>query len=239
MLIQLAETRKKLLWLWLAFTVLIIGLVLVQTITGKYNGMKGTAWVWALGNLLPSLVLLYTTLLLNKNASKFIVSAAFWAIYVGALVYLLCLIAYLLATPFAMSNARLDDYLMQSFGFLVPFQLFLMGLFGLLYFREAPLFTPNAAIIGTYVNDKAVAAQGTGNLRQQQAFTALTQDADLSNVLTLLRAHLPEETSNIVLLQSRYATWQRDKNLDLAAPEVLQRQLNNLTCSIVHFIEKL
>jgi hypothetical protein len=174
-----------------------------------------------------------------KSWAARVVSTAFWAIYLGVLAYLSCLLFYLLATPFAMSNARLDDYLIHSFGFLVPFQLLLIGLFWLLYFKETPFFTPNAAIIGTYIHKKAATAAQTGHVQQQEAFAALTQDADLSNVLTLLRNHLPEDTSDIVLLQNQYTNWQRDKNLNLTAPDALQRQLNNLTLAITHYIEKL
>lgn len=239
MLVLLSETRKKLLWLWLICTALIMALFLVQTINDKYENIVGTAWTWAFANLLPCLLLLYVAVLLNKNASKLILQSIFRLVYIGALAYLVGLFVILLAMPFAETHMSIAAYFQMSYFILVPFQMLLIVLFSILYFKKEPLFVPNAAIVQSYTAKRAEAAQGKGNLKQEQAFALLLQEPDLENVLTFLHEHLEDDNSDIILLQNQRTTWQRNKDLSLATPDALQRQLNNLTLSVLSYIEKL
>jgi Effector-associated domain 11 len=239
MLVLLADTRKKLLWLWLAFTAIIILLVLVQSITGKFEDIIGTAWLWVFINLLPSLSLLFVAVLLNKNPSKVLLINTFRAVYGSAWAYLLLLLITLLALPFATMNNSIDGYLKDAYLWLMPFQLVLIAVFALLYFRKETLLRPNATIMKEYVNKKAEFAQRTGNDKQIEAFRALVNDDDFSDVLTVLRTHLRDAQNDIVLLQSQYVNWQKQRDLNLTAPEDLQRELNRLTMAIVDYIEEL
>ncbi len=239
MLILLSDTRKKLLWLWLIGTALITTLVLAQTFSGVYENIIGTAWAWAFINLLPSLILLYVAVLLNKNASKLVLTSVFRVVYIGALAYFGCLLLFMVARPLATFDQSIEAYLRMSYTILVPFQGLLMVLFGLLYFKKESLFRPNAAIIQTYVSKRAESAQQKGSPAQQQAFDKLLNADSLTEVLDFLRSHLKEDTNDIVLLQSQYANWQKDKDLNLTPPDALQRQLNNLTMAVLNYIERL
>ncbi len=239
MLVLLADTRKKLLWLWLAFTAIIILLVLIQSITGKFEDIIGTAWLWVFAHLLPSLVLLFVAVLLNKNPSKVLLTNTFRAVYWGALAYLLLLLVTLLAMPFATMNNSIEGYLQDAYLWLVPFQLILLVVFGLLYFRKETLLRPNAAIMKEYVNKKAEFAQRTGHDKQIEAFHALVNDDDFSDVLMVLRIHLKDAKNDIVVLQGQYVNWQKARDLNLTAPDDLQRELNRLTMAIVDYIEEL
>jgi hypothetical protein len=239
MLILLADTRKKLLWLWLIFSIITILLVLIQTIAGKYEEMLGTTWLWVFVNLLPSLLLLFVAVLLNKNPSKVLLINTFRAVYASAWAYLLLLLLTLLALPFATANYSIEAYLKDAYLWLLPFQIILLIVFCLLYFRKETLFRPNAAIMQEYVNKKAEFAQRTGNDNQINAFNALINDDDLSDVLTVLRTHLTDDKNSIILLQGQYAHWQEQRDLNLTPPDALQRELNRLTMAIINYIEEL
>jgi hypothetical protein len=151
MFVLLADTRKKLLWLWLIFTAIIILLFLIQTISGKFEDILGTAWLWVFVNLLPSLLLLFVAVLLNKNPSKVLLVNTFRAVYISASAYLLLLLVTLLALPFATINNSIEGYLKDAYLWLMPFQLILITVFSLLYFRKENLLRPNAAIMQEYV----------------------------------------------------------------------------------------
>jgi hypothetical protein len=238
MFVLLADTRKKLLWLWLIFTAIIILLFLIQTISGKFEDILGTAWLWVFVNLLPSLLLLFVAVLLNKNPSKVLLVNTFRAVYISASAYLLLLLVTLLALPFATINNSIEGYLKDAYLWLMPFQLILITVFSLLYFRKENLLRPNAAIMQEYVSKKAEFAKRTGNNNQIDAFNALINNA-LDAVLMLLKDNLKDNKNDIIVLQSQYTNWQKERDLNLTPPDDLQRELNRLTMAIVNYIEEL
>jgi len=239
MLILLADTRKKLLWLWLGFTAVLVLLIFVQTLTGKFEAIEGTAWAWVFANLLPALLLLFAAVLLNKNPSKVLLRATFRAVYFGALTYLLLLALTLFVLPVATANWSIEEYLTKSYTWLLPFQAILLLAFAALYFRKEPLFRPNAAIMQQYVSKKAEFAQRMGHVSQVQAFELLIGDGGLGATLEHLRSHLKTEENAIILLQNQHAEWAKQRDLNLLPPDVLQRELNRMTMAAVGFVEKL
>ena len=239
MLVLLADTRKKLLWLWLGFTAGLVLLVFVQTLTGKFEDIEGKAWAWIFVHLLPTLLLLFAAVLLNKNPSKVLLRATFRAVYAGALAYLLLLALTLFVLPVATANWSIEAYLAKSYTWLLPFQAALLLAFTLMYFRKEPLLRPNAAIMQQYVSKKAEFAQRTGNVSQVQAFELLISDAGLGGALEYLRSHLKTEESSVILLQNQYAEWAKQRDLNLLPPDVLQRELNRMTMAAVGYVEKL
>ena len=72
------------------------------------------------------------------------------------------------------AQQSLADYFRQSYQWLLPFQVVLMAVYALLYFREEALFKPNEKIIKGHMEQKAKkAASAKNNLPQQQAFEQL------------------------------------------------------------------
>lgn len=239
MLVLLADTRKKLLQLWLIFTAVLVLLIFVQTLTGKFEDIELKAWSWVFAHLLPALLLLFVAVLFNKNPSKVLMLATFRAVYAGALAYLLLLTLTLLALPMATVNWSIEEYLAKSYTWLVPFQSILLLAFGLLYFRKEPFFRPNTAIMQQYVAKKAEFAQRTGNVLQVQAFELLISDDGVGAALEHLRSHLKTDENAIILLQSQYTEWIKQRDLNLLPPDALQRELNRLTMAVTGFIEKI
>ncbi len=239
MLVLLVDTRKKLLWLWLAFTAVLVLLVFVQTLAGKFEDIETKAWGWIFAHLLPALMLLFSAVLLNKNPSKVLMRATFRAVYAGALAYLLLLTLTLFALPIATVNWSIEEYLTKSYTWLAPFQAGLLLAFTLMYFRKEPFFRPNAAIMQQYVSKKAEFAQRAGNESQVQAFGLLVSDGGVGAALEHLRRHLKTEENAIILLQNQYSEWTKQRDLNLLPPDALQRELNRLTMAAAGYIEKM
>ncbi len=239
MLILLADTRKKLLWLWLGFTAVLVLLIFVQTLTGKFEDIEGQAWAWIFVCLLPGLSLLLAAVLLNKNPSKVLMRATFRAVFAGALAYLLLVALSLFALPVATVNWSIAEYLGKSYTWLLPFQAILLPAFAMMYFRKEPLFRPNAAIMQQYVSIKAEFARRTGNASQMRAFEFLSADGGLGATLEYLRTYLKAEGNAVIVLQNQYAEWSKQRDLNLLPPDVLQRELNRMTMAAVGFIEKI
>ncbi|MEZ4967353.1 MAG: hypothetical protein R2791_19085 [Saprospiraceae bacterium] len=239
MLVLLADTRKKLLWLWLGFTAFIMLLFFLQTLAGKYEDIESKAWGWVFVHLLPALLLLFTAVLLNKNPSKVLLRATFRAVYFGALAYLLWLMLTLLALPVATTHWSIEEYLHKSYAWLLPFQAVLLLAFGLLYFRKAPIFQPNPAIMQQYVSKKAEFAQRSGNALQERIFKTLASEEGLGAALEQLRTHLKGDENAVIMLQNQYAEWQKQRDLNLLPPDTLQRELNRMTMAAAGYVEKL
>jgi len=239
MLILLADTRKKLLWLWLGFSVALILMAFVQTLSGKFELVEMQAWTWLFAQLLPGMLLLFAAVLLNKNPSKVLMQATFRAVYAGTLVYLLLVALTFFALPMAVANMSIEDYLTKSYTWLLPVQAGLLLAFTVMYFRKEPLFRPNATIMQQYVSKKAEFAQRSGNIARVQAFELLASDGGLNVMLDYLRDHEKTDTNAVVLLQSQYAEWTKQRDLNLLPPDALQRELNRLTMAAVGFAEKI
>jgi Effector-associated domain 11 len=245
MLILLADTRKRLLWIWLGFTAVVILLIFIQTLTGKFEGMERKAWLWAFTHLLPALILLFVAVLLNKNQSKVLLKSIFNAVMWGTVVYLVFVLITLFAMPFATINWSIDGYLNKSYLWLLPFQMILLAAFWVLYFKKQLLFRPNPKILQEYVAKKAEFAERTQNTDQQHAFRLLIEDGKMPDLFQYLKTEFQNgnanntEVNDVLLLESQYHNWQHNNDLNLATPEDLQRELNRQTLAIINVIEKL
>ncbi len=239
MLVLLADTRKKLLWLWLGFTAFIVLLIIVQTLTGKFEGIETQAWTWTFTNLLPVLLLLLSAVLLNKNPSKVLFQATFRAIFFSSLAYLLVLISTLFALPYATHQWSIEVYFSKSYLWLMPFQAVLLLAFGIMYFKKETLFQPDPDIMLEYVGKKGEFAQRKGNITQAQAFEGIHTEAGMVEVLNRLQEKLPADSNDIILLESQFADWQRQRDLNLTNEQDLQRIYNRLTLAVINYIEKL
>ena len=239
MLILLADTRKKLLWLWLGFAVALVLLAFVQTLNGKFELVEMRAWSWLFIQLLPGMLLLFAAVLLNKNPSKVLMRATFRAVYVGTLAYLLLIALTFFALPMAVANMSIEEYLTKSYTWLLPFQAGLLLAFSMMYFRKEPLFRPNAHIMQQYVSKKAEFSLRSGNTARTQAFELLASDGGLDAMLDYLRDHEKTDTNAVVLLQNQYAEWVKQRDLNLLPPDALQRELNRLTMAAVGFAGKI
>ena len=243
MWILLADTRKKLLWLWVGFTAVIIALFLFMTLQNTFEGVIMTAWTWAFVSLLPMLSLLFMGVIQNPQPSKVIKKSAFRLVYYGALGYLLLTLATLLGLQAwldAHTEGGIGDYFKQSYLWLLPFQILLLVGAWFLYFQKTKLLQPNEKILLAYAQKKAEYAQRFGNLVQQEAFDLLIQNK-MPALFELVTKQLigKDEQNDVLLLQSNYSRIKETNDFDTEDPAVLQRELNRISLALIDFIEQL
>ena len=241
--ILLADTRKKLLWLWLIFTGIIIALFLFMTIVNTFEGVEITAWIWAFISLMPMLAMLFIGVFRNPNPSKVIKKSVFYLVFYGALGYLILTLATLLGLQAwldAHTEGGIGDYFKQSYLWLLPFQILLLGGAWVLYFQKTKLIQPDEKILLEYAQKKAEYAQRFGNLAQQEAFDLLIDNKmpALFELMTLQLKGKPEQ-NDIVLLQGTYTRIKETHNYDTEDPAVLQRELNRISMALIDIIENL
>ena len=243
MWVLLADTRKKILWLWVVFTALIIGLFLFMTIENTFEGVVLSAWTWVFVCLLPMLALLFMGVVLNPQPSKVIKKSAFRLVYYGALGYLLLVLATFIGLRAWLDTHPTEgtsDYFKQSYLWLLPFQILLLVGAWFLYFAKTQLLKPNEKILLEYGQKKAEYAQRFGNLTQQKAFDLLIKN-DYDTLFGYLDTTLVSESDKtmLILLQNRYSQVQNDKNYNIGEPEQLQRELNKITLALIDTVEQI
>ena len=244
--ILLADTRKKLLWLWVVFTAIIISLFLFMTINNAFEGVVGTAWTWAFVCLLPMLALLFMGVVLNPQPSKVIKKATFNLVFYGALGYLLLVLATFIGLR-AWLNAQteegigMDDYFKLSYFWLLPFQLLLLVGAWFLYFAKTKLLKPNEKILLEYAQKKADYARRFGSLSQQKAFDLLVQN-DMLSLFELMKTEFSsknDERNAVIMLQGNYTRVKETTDFDAEDPAVLQRELNRISLALIDYIEQI
>lgn len=243
--ILLADTRKKLLWLWLAFTTLILAILFLMTLNGKLVEAEGATWSWASICLLPMLSLLFIGVARNAHPSKAIKKAHFWLIYALAFGYLISTLFTLLGLQgWLMSHTEEGDgisrYFSETYLWLMPFEILLLIGAGFLYFQKTPLFQPNEKILMGYAQKKAEYAQRFGNKNQLKGFDLLIKNdfEQLFSFLTDTITDKSEQTLNATL-QSRYSFVKQHKDFNTADPKELQIELNKITMGLIDVIEEL
>jgi Effector-associated domain 11 len=241
--ILLADTRKKLLWAWLIFTAVFIGLVLFMTLTNRFEDIEGAAWLWALSSVLPMLAMLYGGVVMNPQPSKVIKKAYFQVIFYGAIAYLLLVLMTLFGLPMWLNNhpeGSVLDYFKQSYLWLIPFQIVLLVATWILYFQKTKLDRPNKKILLEYAQKKADYANRFGSLAQKRGFGSLLEN-DYPSVFESLEKNLTDkdDRNTALILSGQYTDLTEQRNLDTIEPAEAQRELNRITLVLVELIEKM
>lgn len=244
LLVQLKNIRRKLLFLWVGFSIPVLLLVFAQTISGKFDGIIGAAWGWVAVNLLPILVLLFMGAVQNKHGSKVIQQFIFRIILVFSVIYLLLLLITQLGLSAGTGDQSIYDYFMQSYMWLVPFQILLLLVFTSLFYRKQAIFQPNEKIIKNHFKEKAQAARDQNNVFRQEAFDKLIA-GDFDGLFEQLKSHTKEvvedsdKYNETVLLQSQYNEWKKNTEMNLIDTKDAQITLNRISMAVVELIDEL
>lgn len=241
--ILLADTRKKLLWLWIAFAGLIFALFLFMTVVNTFEDVEVVAWVWALGNLLLPLALLFIGVILNPHPSKVVKKSTFWLIYYSALSYLLLILITLIGMQ-AWLDSHTDQgiaaYFQQSYLWILPFQtLLLLGIWVLYFQNRRPIQADEKIVLG-YAQKKAEYAHRFSNVKQQTAFDYLVQN-DFTNLFEFLKTAFngDSDQKEVILLQAQYNKMQETIAFNTDDPATVRRELNRVSMALIDIIEKL
>ena len=241
-LILLADTRKKLLWLWIIFTAGIIGLFLIMTFNNTFEGVEKRAWTWAFVSLLPMLAMLFVGVALNPQPSKVIKRSGFQLIFYGALAYLLLTLATLLGSQAwldAHTEGGIGDYFGQSYIWILPFQILLLVGAGIFYFRKTPLFKISEKHLMELIEKKTEYAKRIGKIQQVKAFDALFE-SDFDKLFDVLKNDLKgtSEANDVIAQQGRYTHLKEAMDLNTIEPAEAQLNLNQISVAMIDLIER-
>jgi uncharacterized membrane protein len=108
--ISLAVAQPRLAVIWFSGGGLILLLVILQSLMGKYEGRTDEAWSWLLPTIMPTLSLIVGALVAGakrenqpeETVTRFVFSLSFWL----SLAYLLLVALTIFVSPFAAENVK-------------------------------------------------------------------------------------------------------------------------------------
>jgi hypothetical protein len=133
---------------------------------------------------------------------------------------------------------------MQSYKWLVPFQMILMLVFTSLFYRKQAIFQPSEKIIKSHFKEKAKTARDQKNTIQQEAFDKLIE-GDFEGIFEQLKHHTKEviddsgKFNDTILLQGRYNEWKKNTDMNLIDTKDAQITLNQISMALVNLIDEL
>ena len=244
MLVLLKNIRKKLLVLWAGFSIPVLLLVFTQTIMGKFGEIVGEIWIWVAVNLLPVLALLFIGVIQNKHGDKVIQRFVFRIILGFSILYLILLLMTQLGLSARSVEQSIHSYFMQSYKWLVPFQLLLISVFTLLFYRKQTVFQPSEQIIKNHFKEKAKSADSQNNAFQKEAFDKLI-DRNFVGLFEQIKLHTKEtiddsdKFNETILLQGQYNQWKKDTDMNLIDTKDAQITINRISMALVNLIDEL
>ena len=136
--VPLAHARSRLAVVWLTSAALIFGLLILQSLLGKYDNRAQQVWSWVLPTMMPTLTLMLTALgadALNaepagSHVKKSFVRIAFWL----SLAYLCLILLTILIEPFVATES-LDLFNLSNL-WLGPFQGLVASTIGLVFLSK-------------------------------------------------------------------------------------------------------
>ncbi len=239
----LSETRRACLRVVLIGTAGVLLLVFAQTVGGKLSDAVAQGWGWALLVLLPVLLMLWASAMLNRYPAKIIHPTAHQSLVWGSLAYQLFVLLTLLAEPFATrEELSIVGYFAESLWWLLPFQGLLLIGYWLVFYRKDLIFKPNEKIILDFAAKKAADWEGKGNLPRQQCFELVAAN-DLPGVFEKMKEIFGKsggsDFQETLLLQGQFTTLTQARALNTADPDKAQIELNRIGMAVLNLVEKL
>jgi len=238
----ITKIRKQLLWIWVGFSIPILLLIFVQTIAGKYAEIEAIPWLWAGTNLLPGFILIMVGALRNKNSGKFVKTFIYRIIVVATIAYLVWVLVTMLSMTAGSATQSLATYFQSSYRWLIPFQLLLLGVFVLLFFKEEAMFRPNEKMIKEQAVKDMKQAAAKDNLLQQQAFELLVAN-NYGSLFKNLQKNIgdknDQQNTQLLMLQTQYNNWEKKTSMGLMDGKEAQLTINRITMALIQMIKTL
>lgn len=237
----ITDTKKYSFRLWLWFGGFCFVLVLIQSWTGKLNGIMGLAWLWYFACLGPGLALLLIAVLQDRQSTLLISRTAHRVVIGFAFIYLLLALLTLLGEPLATyGRLSIQAYRQQSFLWLLPLEVALLLAYGLLFWSKR-----NRLFQKMSINDLALQkADHWGSLHEENKQKALQLIAKghIEEALGLVSEHFRKtglgDLSAITLLQAQWNRNKEKQQLGLLAEEEAQRYQNRQMVALLEIIQK-
>lgn len=239
----LSETRRACLRIVLAGTAAVLLLVFAQTVGGILSGMVVQGWAWVFAVIMPVLLLLWASTMLNRYPAKIVHPAAHQSLVWGSLTYEAFALFTLLAEPFATRESlSIVDYLAESLWWLLPLECLLLVGYWLVFYRKDLFFKPNEKIILDFAGQKAAEWKGKGHLLREQCFEMMAAN-DLQGVFAKMKETFEktsaEDLKETILLQGQYNSLAKEREMNLVDPEKAQIGLNRIGMSMLNLVERM
>ena len=146
----LIQVIKRLFLIWLFYSLILISLVLLFTILGKYGNHSGPIWLWLSVLLLPITILLFAGYVRHRNIRSLqlpkMEMVIFRVLIATILIYLTAILIALLLQNLGRADQLPIDKLNESNPAFYSFQFFLLLLLGIFIYRTELFIKANAAI---------------------------------------------------------------------------------------------
>lgn len=242
MWVLLSATKKKCWRTWLLFVGLILALSLVQTISGKLDGIMLFAWTLIGAMILPGFISVYISILLDRQSARIIPKEVSLILQWGTRFYLLILLITLMAEGSVVSFSSLSmyEYRMKSLIWIIPIELILVIGYFLIFFKREALFQPNVEAI------KKIAAQhaekwGEKHIALKEECLELISKAEVEEALALYKKEIKEtgvgDLNKVILLESQFNENKQKVTLGINSPEESQRTQNRIMMAFIQLLE--
>jgi len=136
--VYIHKSKRRISILWFTFSIFLFLLFLIQKIGGHYSDEEKEAWGWMIQNILPSLSLIISILIIDAanliDRTKKIERFYYRLAYLASFFYLLTVLFTLLGEPF--SKYATLKYFQLSELWLAPLQGLVTGILGVFYFKK-------------------------------------------------------------------------------------------------------
>lgn len=239
----LSETRRACLRAMLIGAALVLLMVFAQTVGGILADIVAQGWTWALLVLLPALLCLWASAMLNRYPAKIIHPNAHQSLVLGTWAYLLFILLTLLAEPFATRETlSIVDYLAQSLWWLLPMQALLVLGYWIVFYRKDLIFKPNEQIILDFAAKKAAEWKDKGHLLREQCFELMAAN-DLAGVFAKMKETFEktggDDFKTALLLQGQFSSLSKEREMNMVDPAKAQIELNRIGMAVLNLVEKL
>ncbi len=242
-MILLNETHRKLLWLWLSATALLLVLVLIQYFNGLYRGIENTLWQWVGICLLPSWILLLTTMMFKPNPKKIVLESIYWVILVVTATYFLLLFLTWYGMRAGAAGQGLESYFKQTYRWLLPLQALVLVFYGLLFLKKNNTsHTIKSTLDSQIIPDLEIDCK-TNDSNRQQAHRFLSE-SEHENLFLFLHEELSKtnlaayKQNDLILLETQFNQINRQKMQGVLDPIKANIELNRINQGLLDLINR-
>jgi hypothetical protein len=136
--VLLTHARSRLAAVWLTSAAVIFGLLILQSLLGKYGARVQQVWSWVLPTMMPTLTLMLSALgadaLNSEPAGSYVKKSFFQIAFWLSLVYLFLILLTILIEPFVATES-LDLFNLSNL-WLGPFQGLVASTIGLVFLSK-------------------------------------------------------------------------------------------------------
>ncbi len=244
MLLLLSEVRKKLLAIWLIFSALLLFFFFFEFNVGKYEGLETAAWLWIFTQILPGLLILLAATFYKTNMGKAILKWAFWAVDGLVAFFLVFVLVSLAGISSGSSGKSLAEGFAESYRFLLPLQILVVGLLAVLFFKKDSIFQPNENILRGHAEKQLADAKSAGQIDRSRALEFFVA-AEMPEMLDFLEEKMKaknaatDRLNDLFLLKNQLKTLRRETDLGTSDERDSRKEYNRICLAALGLVNEI